>query len=299
VVTYKICGSKYLTYELLLHAGIRHIPKHQLYTFRDIDRTCKDFQNWNCPVVIKPCSGTSGGNGVTVNIKSIKELRNAICESFVFDREAFLMEQFIEGAHYRVVTLKGEFLVCCHRTPARIIGNGRDSVETLIQNENERRSRDESEKALWPILVDNEVRRKLQSMDKSMATVLKADEELYVRDAINFHAGGELRRVECVSEDIKSTCRRIAEVLDIYLAGFDIITPDIGRPFAETNGVINEVNTSPGLQNMFTLREDGTEVHIAEIVLCDMFALRPCHARVSGKSAATAVPRTVVTPRRT
>jgi cyanophycin synthetase len=278
VVTYKLCGNKYLTYKILLEHGVSCVPRHQLYTFDDVERTCGDFVAWRCPVVIKPCSGTSGGTGVTVNITTLKDLKNAICESFLFDRRAYLMEQFIEGSHFRVVTLRGEVVACIQRTPARVVGNGRDTIGTLIRNENRRRSTTRGEDALYPIVIDNEVRRKLRSMHKSMASVPAVNEELYVRDTVNLHAGGEDRAIDRVGADVERICRAVAEIMDIYLAGFDIITSDISKPLEETKGVINEVNTSPGMERMYRLTPPGPPVHVVELVLRDMCNLQdvPC-----------------------
>jgi cyanophycin synthetase len=272
-LTYKLCGNKYVTYKILLENDIKNIPKHQLYSFSDINKTCKDFINWNCPVVIKPCSGTSGGMGVTVNIKTIKELKNAIAESFIFDRKYYLMEHYIEGSHFRILTLKGDYISCCQRIPARIIGNGKDSIAKLIEKENYKRGADRSRsgEGLYPIVVDNEVRRKIKSINKTMDTMLENNEEIYVKDIVNLHSGGEVRNVENVSEDIKSICKKISQILDIYLAGFDIITSDISKPFSETNGVINEVNTAPGIEGMYKSTNSETFVDVAEIILKDMF----------------------------
>lgn len=272
-VTYKLCGNKYLAYQILLNNGVINIPKHQLYTFKDIDKTCADFGSWNCPVVIKPCSGTSGGKGVTVNIRTLKELKSAIVESYMFDRKNYLMEQYVEGSHFRVVTLKGDFVACSQRIPARIVGNGKDSIKKIIEKENIKRSGGKNETALYPILVDNDVKMKLKSIGKSMGSVLGKDEEIYVKDIVNIHSGGEVWNIENVSDDIKSTCKKIAELLDIYLAGFDIITSDISKPLSETNGVINEVNTSVGIGSIYKVRNRETRVDIADIVLRDMFNL--------------------------
>jgi cyanophycin synthetase len=273
VFTYKLCGNKYLTYKIMLNKGIRYFPKHRLYTFRDVRNTYRDFKEWNCPVVIKPCSGTSGGKGVTVSIRSIKELKKAICESFVFDRRAYLMEQYIEGSHFRVLTLKGNFLACSQRIPARIVGNGKDSVKKLIEEENRKRREDKSEKALYEILIDNEVKRKLKSINKTMDSILEKDEQVYVKDVVNLHSGGEVRNIENVSENIKDTCKKIGNVLDVYLAGFDIVTDDITKPLNRTNRVIYEVNTSPGLEAMYKVTNYDTHVDVAEIILRDMFNL--------------------------
>jgi cyanophycin synthetase len=270
-LAYKLCGNKYLTYKILLNNGIKNIPKHQLYTFRDIDKTYNDFRDWGCRVVIKPCSATSCGEGVTVDIKTIKELKNAIAQSFVFDRKYYLMEQFVEGSHFRVLTLNGNFIACSQRTSARIIGNGKDSIKKLILKENKKRSENTNEKALCSILFDNELTRKLKRLNKTIHSVLKNGEEIYVKDVVNLHTGGEVLKIENVSEGIKKVCKRIANFLNIYLAGFDIITSDINKSLDETGGVINEVNTTPGLDVIYKVTNCDADIDIAEIILRDMF----------------------------
>ena len=272
-VSCRLCCNKYLTYQVLERHGFRCFPKHRLYTFQDVAKTCADFQEWNCPVVIKPCTGTNGGTGVTVNIRSLKELKSAICESFVHDRKGYLMEEFVEGSHFRVVTLRGKFLGCRQRLPARVIGNGKDSIRTLIHDENERRNKDRRDNALHPILVDNEVAHKLRSDHMSMSTIPELGQEICVRDTVNMHMGGEVKAIENVSEAVKRTCADIARILGIYLAGFDIITRDITKPLEETNGVINEVNTSPGMNCMYKLASGGESVRVVETILQDMFEL--------------------------
>jgi cyanophycin synthetase len=271
IVTNKICKNKYLTYKVLERKGINCFPRHQYYTFRDIQKTFKDFVEWNCPVVIKPCSGTYGGMGVTVNIKTVRDLKNAIVESFVFDSENYLMEQYIEGSHFRILVLKGNFIACYQRVPARIIGDGKSSIKKLLKTENKKRNTDKAENSLYPINVDNEVRRKLKSIDKTMDSVLGKNEEIYVKDVINLHSGGEVRNVENVSEDIKSLCKKVAQILDVYLAGFDFITTDISKPLNETRGVMNEVNSSPGIEGFYKTTNSGTSVDVADIILRDIF----------------------------
>ncbi len=183
------------------------------------------------------------------------------------------MEQYIEGSHFRILVLKGDFLACSQRIPARITGNGKDSIKRLIGKENQKRSKDEIEKALCPIIVDNEVKRKLESINKTMNSILGNDEEIFVKDVVNLYAGGEVINIENVSEDIKTLCRKIADILNIYLAGFDIITTDITKSLDETNGVINEVNTSPGIDVMYKVTNYETRVDVANIILRDMFNL--------------------------
>ena len=273
MVTNYMCKNKYLVYKILERENITCFPRHSYYKFKDVEKTIKDFKEWNCRVVIKPCTGTYGGRGVTVNIKNEKELKNAIAGSYVFDRKAYLMEQYITGSHYRLMTLKGEYLYCCQRIPARVFGNGKDTINKLIIKENQRRISGNCDKFLYPIVVDNEVKRKLKSLNKTMDSIPADGEEFFVKDVINMHSGGEIIDIFDVSKEIKDVCKEIANILDIYLTGFDIITNDISKSFDETKGVINETNTAPGIEDMYIGTNSKTPVHVAEIILKDIFNL--------------------------
>ncbi len=53
----------------------------------------------------------------------------------------------------------------------------------------------------------------------------------------------------------------------IELGGLDLLTPDIGVPLAECGGVINEVNTTPGLHHHVLIAEESKELPVAEMIL--------------------------------
>jgi len=74
------------------------------------------------------------------------------------------------------------------------------------------------------------------------------DERVYVRTVCNHHAGGEIRDVtSLVHPEVVRDCQNIMRMMGISIGGIDIITKDITRPLAEAGGVINEVNTHPGM----------------------------------------------------
>lgn len=242
-----LCGNKYATFELLKKNGFQQIPYHRRYSLSTIEEARHDFVMRDRPVVIKPSNGTSGGDGVTVNIRSIKQLNRAIFNSLRYDSN-YLLEDFIEGDNFRILLFKNRMISAVHRIPANVKGDGMNDIKHLIRMENVRRTTDESF-GLKPILTDRDVRQTLLDRKISLNHVPAKNEIVYLRRVCNHRVGGEWRDVtSIVHPDIIRYCGSIMRLLNITLGGIDIIAKSIERPLSETGGVINEVNIGPGLR---------------------------------------------------
>ena len=245
--TFWLCGNKYATFEILRKYGFQHLPHYKRYSLDTIREARNDFVMNKKAVVIKPCSGTSGGKGVTADIRSVNKLNRAIYNSLTYDSK-FLMEDFIEGDNFRILFFKDKLLDAFQRIPANVKGDGKNNVRNLIDIENDKRVRGENPGHLHPIVIDNDVKQSLLNQKVSFNYVPGKDEVVYVKTAVNHMAGGEIKNIKnIVHEDIISDCRNIMRIMDVTLGGIDVITTNIEKPLAETGGAINEVNTSPGL----------------------------------------------------
>jgi cyanophycin synthetase len=60
---------------------------------------------------------------------------------------------------------------------------------------------------------------------------------------------------------------RAAAALGVRLAGVDVITPDPALPLEAAGGVVNEVNTTPGLHFHSQAREPGSRTRVAAAIL--------------------------------
>lgn len=78
--TFWLCGNKYVTFNLLEKNGIRCLPHYQLYSLSTIKDAKRDFLYRKRSVVVKPCFRTSGGKGITVDVRNIKDFSRAILE---------------------------------------------------------------------------------------------------------------------------------------------------------------------------------------------------------------------------
>lgn len=269
--TYWATGHKHMTFEMLRAAGVSELPHHRVHTLSTAEDARREFRQRGRAVVVKPCFGTSGGRGVTVGITKEGDLNRAIYTALCHDRQ-YMVEDFVEGENFRLLVSSGRLLSAVKRIPASVTGDGAGNLRELIERENARRSLDRGPTALYPIPLDDDVRRHLKAQGRSLRSIPGIGEKVFVRSVSNFRSGGEAEDVtDRVCGATVELCRRVATELRIVLAGIDIITRDIGRPLGETGGVINEVNTSPGLNLHYAARNADPARDVAREILLDMF----------------------------
>jgi len=267
------CAHKHLTFGLLKKYGIKELPHNKLYSLSTIKEARRDFLARNKISVIKPCYGVSSGKGITVGVKNVRQLNRAIFNALLYDTH-YLIEDFVDGDHFRLLFYRDNFLGGLKRIPANVKGDGINNVRNLIKLENIRRSKDKSDISLYPIVIDNETKQTLANNNMSFDYIPTEDETVYVKTTANFNAGGEVEEMsDIVNSDLIEKCSKIPKIMGISLAGVDIITKDITKPLAETGGVINEVNTSPSLEIHYKVRNQEQRTDVAREILKLMFRI--------------------------
>ena len=122
--------------------------------------------------------------------------------------------------------------------------------------------------AVQPLVVDVEMKRCLAEQGLTLSSVLAAGRRVLVKDVVNENTAAENSSVrDRVHPDTIRRGAEIARLLRIRLAGHDVITTDISRPLAETGGVFNEVNTTPGLQHHYLIDDPEHAFPVMERLL--------------------------------
>ncbi|MEH6458047.1 MAG: hypothetical protein V7749_17085 [Cocleimonas sp.] len=262
-VTLELAGNKALIYRLLEEDGYP-VPQSQLFSLDTLDEALK-FQNGfnddiDRDVVVKPMSSWAG-QGVTVNIKTPETLKKAALYAARFD-DNLLIEKHIEGDSYRLLFLNGELIDAVRRDPPQVLGDGKLNIKQLIAKENERRLNSKEIIALSPISIDTDCKRTLKEQQLSLASIPAKNESITIKKVVNHNNRFENHVVkDQVHEDIILQGREICKRYRIELAGLDIISTDISKPLSETGGVINEINTTPGLHH-HALVSDQNKTHV-------------------------------------
>lgn len=234
-------GDKRRTYRRLAACAL---PAPRQIAADDADEAVAAAQRVGYPVVIKPRWGKQG-RGVTVNLTTEAEVRAAYAEASRFGDNA-VVEQFIEGADYRLLVINGRFVAAVKRVPAHVTGDGRQNVQALIDESNRCDRRDGV--WLWPLDIDAEMLGTLAVQGLGLDYVPHAGETVQLRRVANQSIGGTTIDVTNeVHPDNRTMAVAAAHACLLDLAGLDFMTADISRSWREGGAAIIEINAGPGI----------------------------------------------------
>jgi cyanophycin synthetase len=248
----------------LLEAAQIPVPSGTIiYDEEDLAASIKKI---NYPIVLKPVNGNHG-KGATTNIRNWEEALEAMAAAKKYGR-AIICEKFITGRDHRILVINYKFVAAAIRTPAAVIGDGVSTVQQLIDKVNSDPRRGYGhEKVLTSIKVDDFTMNMLTDKGYTLDTVIKKDEELWLKPTANLSTGGTATDVtDLVHPSNVFMCERIARIIGLDICGIDIMAENLTEPLADTGGAILEVNAAPGFR-MHLDPTDGLARNVAEPVI--------------------------------
>ncbi len=213
------------------------------------------WDEYTKPVVIKP-TGLTGGKGVSVNISTLEKAKKAFKyaldelnskERAPWQRKIMIQEQ-VEGDDYRLLVINGKLEIATKRIPAFVIGDGKHTIEELIDETNKDPRRDISNPAhiLKPIVIDQPLIDLLEDQKLTLKSIPKKDQIVPVRRVASMSQGGVTEDfTDVVGKEIRIIVESLAESLHAFTLGVDVMCKDISKPLTKENGAILEVNTMP------------------------------------------------------
>jgi cyanophycin synthetase len=272
-----IASNKELTNRLLQEVGIP-VPRAQVVTSES--EALRAAHRIGFPVVLKPLDGNHG-RGVCINLNSDEEVRESFEIALAESRsEVVVVESYITGKDYRILVVKNEVVAVAERVPAHVVGDGKHTVQELIDitNADPRRGVGH-EKILTRITVDNATRELLERDGVSLDDVPEAGAVVRLKLTGNMSTGGTaIDRTDDIHSDNVEIARQAAMVVGLDIAGIDFITDDISRSARQSGGAIVEVNAGPGFR-MHTHPTEGHPRHVGRAVV-DMLFPRNAPSRV-------------------
>ncbi|HWR45012.1 cyanophycin synthetase [Sporomusa sp.] len=244
-VAVDLAGDKYLTNKLLRQNAI---PVPCGYVVSNIAEALDAFAAIGRPVVIKPAGGNHG-KGVTLNILSEDEIEQAFMLATQYD-ERVLVEEYITGRQYRLCLVDGKLIAGAERIPAHVIGDGIHTIAGLadIVNLDPARGTGHS-RALTRLELDDAAITTLSRQSLTTASIPKAGQLVLIRDNANLSAGATATDVTaCIHPDTVRLVERAVRLIDLDVAGVDLVITDISQPMTLKNGAIIEINAAPGLR---------------------------------------------------
>ena len=232
------CDDKVTTHRVLRQAGLRVPTQIRI----EDEQQALAFLEKHGSVVVKPARGEQGA-GISVDVRDADALRMAIGEARAVC-DTVILEEYVSGGDLRIIVIGDEVVAAAVRKPAQIVGNGSDSIRTLIEKQSRRRAAATGGESHIPL--DRETERCVGDAGYSLDSILPENRRLVVHKTANLHTGGTIHDVTPeLHPALRKAAIDAARAIDIPVTGLDFIVPAVNQP----DYTIIEANERPGLAN--------------------------------------------------
>ena len=240
-----ICGNKQLSHTLLQRLGIP-VPHQALVPIdAGTELLRRVLAQVGDPCVVKPASQEQG-RGVSLNIRGVEALRQAIARAGGYGDAAVLVEQQCPGTYYRLVVLNQQLAWLVQSEPPFVIGDGKLNITALLEQANQARLH--KPKAPWlPTSSEAAAIHAAALADQGFTptSIPKAGQKVVVT-AINPEQRKDWVRQELWPHEIdpsySAMASAVAKTLAMSNLGIDVLSTDIRRPLQDPGSVVLELN---------------------------------------------------------
>jgi cyanophycin synthetase len=266
-IAVEIASDKEETNRILGDLGLP-VPQQELVYGEE--EAVKTARRIGYPVVVKPLAANHG-RGVSIGLEEPEQVRTAFHKAKEYQRTV-IVESYIEGLDHRMLVVNGELIAVSQRVPGHVVGDGKHTIEELVEIENQDPRRGIGhEKVLTRLEFDHQAMRVLKQRGYDTQSVPPAGESVYLRTTGNLSTGGTATDVtDIVHPDNRDMARRAARAVGLDVAGVDFLTKDISRSHNEIGGAICEVNAAPGFR-MHVAPSEGKPRDVAGPVMDMLF----------------------------
>lgn len=229
----------------------------------DLENTIKKI---GYPIVLKPLDGNHG-KGASINVVTWEDAVAGLAYAQKYSRRV-IVEKFISGFDFRVLVIDNKLVAAAKRVPAHVVGNGKDSIQKLIEETNKDPRRGYGhENVLTEIDVDRDTLDLLEKLNYTVDSVPKNGEIVYLKSTANLSTGGTSVDVtDMMHPENIFLCERISRVIGLDICGIDIMAENLTQPLKENGGCILEVNAAPGFR-MHLAPSEGLPRNVAAPVI--------------------------------
>ena len=262
--------DKESTKQILANVGVPVPRGSVVYYLSELESAIDQLGGY--PVVIKPLDGNHG-RGITIDIKTWEQAEAAYDLARAVSK-GVIVEHYYQGRDHRILVVNHKVVAVAERVPAHVIGNGKDTIETLVEIENRDPRRGEGhDNILTQIQLDRMTDELLGRQGYSLDSILEPGEICYLRATANLSTGGiAIDRTDEIHPETIWVAERVSRIIGLDVAGIDVVTTDIAKPLREVDGVIVEVNAAPGLR-MHVFPSQGAPRNVGGPILNMLFPL--------------------------
>ena len=245
LIGYGIADDKEWTKQVLGDAGIPVPLGRVCHAFDEALDAARDI---GYPVAVKPLIGNHG-RGVSTNIEDDQALRDAF-DIAASRNPSVIVERYIRGEDHRLLVIDGTLVAAARRRPAHVVGNGIDTLQALVDEENRDPRRGVGhENLLTQIQLDEQSQRLIDQQNLTLQSVIPAGEMVFLKPTANLSTGGTATDVtDDVHPEVRYAAERIARLVGLDIIGIDLLAETLTRPLEEQSAAVVEVNAGPGFR---------------------------------------------------
>jgi hypothetical protein len=203
----------------------------------------KIFNRGLKPVIAKPNLG-SRSRHTTIHINTKDELITAFKNANKIS-PLVVIEEELSGSLFRGTLVGGKLVGVVKRDPPQVVGDGINTLQILLQKENERIER--AGPIFHHIGIDKDTEKELARQNITMIDIPKKGQVVTFSQKTSRGVGGSTTEVtDIIHKDNKEMLEKLATFLDDPLIGVDFIMQDITKSWKEEphSGII-ECNSLP------------------------------------------------------
>lgn len=263
-IAVSVCSRKEVSKALFTEAGIP-TPTGADFGLSDYEQAHAFFTACPGPMVVKPTSAAAG-RGVSVGITRDSDFEiawgKAKKASPAFGR--ILVEHFIQGIDVRASVIAGEAVAASTRVPPFVVGNGEDTLESLVSQAQYARN-NHKYLSRMPIVVDP---NSLRLQGYELESIPDEGEIVVVNMTVNMHQGGtNMDITDILSNELKELAvRTAAAVPGLLVSGIDLIVENL----SETDkAFVLEANVAANI-SVHHIPGYGEPVNVADHIITAM-----------------------------
>src|SRR5690625_3751907 len=240
---FDICDNKEVTKQYLSKGNVP-VPQGKMFDENSNDEDIVNHaEEIGFPVVVKPTDGNAG-KGVFANIQNSDTVRELV--SYVrheLGYKEIIVEKYITGDEFRIYVIEDRVLGAMNRRPASIVGDGKHTINQLINNQNRIRKMNPHLTSRL-IKKDREIEALLLRQEYDFKSIPPEGERVFLREKSNLSTGGDAIDV---TDQLTEGIKNIAINAGKAIPGLSHYGVDMIVDVENDTGVILEVNARPGL----------------------------------------------------
>ncbi|MGI9317788.1 MAG: cyanophycin synthetase [bacterium] len=227
------------------------------------------------PVVVKPnVSGYSRGSYFPIN--TFAELWRAIFLAKIW-WPTTIIEQFLQGANYRVLATDHNLISVIRRYPPFVVGDGRTTIGQLIDQENTVRQEMKLHPVIFPLQKSEQVVRHLAKQRLNLESVPAENEHIELFHRVALAPGGVVETIDqnTIPDDNKELFQRVVKMFDANVFGIDVIfEKGIETSYKDQQCIFIEVNSRPYMKMHYYPRYGDKEDFSADLAELDKLEVK-------------------------